>query len=87
MVNKIKVTEVAELMALIDHDRNMLEGIDISNLYVSPTFFVSPFTLALKLPAFVNVFVIVSFASSFSAITTSISSSVNVVPASKSKLQ
>ena len=35
MVNKIKVTEVAELMALIDHDRNMLEGIDISNLYVN----------------------------------------------------
>ncbi len=35
MVNKVKVTEVSELMALIDNDRNILDGIDISNLYVN----------------------------------------------------
>lgn len=34
MVNKIKVTEVPELMSLIDNDKNTSDGIDVSNLHV-----------------------------------------------------
>ena len=35
MVNKIKISEVDDLMSLLDSDRNTLEGIDISKLYVN----------------------------------------------------
>ena len=35
MVNKIKILEIDDLMSLLDNDRNTLEGIDISKLYVN----------------------------------------------------
>lgn len=35
MVNKIKISEIDDLMSLLDSDRNALEGIDISKLYVN----------------------------------------------------
>jgi len=36
-VNKIRITEVDELMALVDSDRNIAEGIDVSRLYINST--------------------------------------------------
>lgn len=35
MVNKIKITDIEELMAIVDNDRNILDGIDVTKLYVN----------------------------------------------------
>ena len=35
MVDKIKITEISELMSIIDYDRNASDGIDITKLYVN----------------------------------------------------
>ena len=35
MINRIKLTDKADLMALVDGEKNILEGIDISDLFVN----------------------------------------------------
>ena len=35
MVEKIKITEISELISIIDGDRNAVDGIDVTNLYVN----------------------------------------------------
>ncbi len=35
MVNKIRITETEELVSILDNDRNEIEGIDVSKLFVN----------------------------------------------------
>lgn len=35
MVNRIKITDIEELMSIVDNDRNILDGIDVTKLYVN----------------------------------------------------